>query len=108
MGCGVLKWFNKASEYGSIACDDGSPDRYVRGENITGLASIEAGSRVQYESREAGMGPEVTDVCERPPYRRPPRAGRIEAHVDTGLSTPASNLPRTQRAQAQTVNTERR
>jgi cold shock CspA family protein len=77
MAHGVLKWFNQASDYGFIACDDGSPDRYVRGENVTRGASIAAGSRMQFEPREGGMGPEATNVRERSTTRHP-RIGRIE------------------------------
>ena len=72
MAHGVLKWFNQASDYGFIACDDGSPDRYVRGESVTGGASIAAGSRVQFEPLEGGgMGPEATNVRERSVTRHP-------------------------------------
>jgi cold shock CspA family protein len=71
MAHGVLKWFNQASDYGFIACDDGSPDRYVRGENVTRGASIAAGSRVQFEPREGGMGPEATNVRKRAATRHP-------------------------------------
>ena len=60
---GVVKWFNQVSDYGFIACDEGGPDRYVRGGNITGAASaLLAGSRVEFEAREGGMGPEAIDV----------------------------------------------
>ena len=77
MAHGVLKWFNQASDYGFIACDDGSPDRYERGENVTRGASIAAGSRVQFEPLEGGMGPEAINVRERSATRHP-RNGRIE------------------------------
>ena len=59
---GVVKWFNQVSDYGFIACDQGGPDRYVRGEHITGASPLEAGSRVEFEVREGGMGPEAIDV----------------------------------------------
>jgi len=63
MSRGTLKWFNQVSDYGFIACDDGGPDRYVRGENAGGLLSaLLAGSRVEYEPRQGGMGPEATNV----------------------------------------------
>jgi cold shock CspA family protein len=77
MAHGVLKWFNQASDYGFIACDDGSADRYVRGENVTGGASIAAGSRVQFEAVEGGMGPEAINVHKRAATRHP-SDGRIE------------------------------
>jgi cold shock protein len=60
---GVVKWFNQVSDYGFIACDDGGPDRYVRGENVAGASStVFAGSRVEFEAREGGMGPEAINV----------------------------------------------
>jgi CspA family cold shock protein len=60
---GVVKWFNQVSDYGFIACDTGGPDRYVRGANITGASStLFAGSPVEFEAREGGMGPEAVDV----------------------------------------------
>ena len=77
MAHGVLKWFNQASDYGFIACDDGSPDRYVRGENVTRGASIAAGSRVQFEAVEGGMGPEAINVRKRAATPHPSN-GRIE------------------------------
>ena len=65
---GVVKWFNQVSDYGYIACDQGGPDRYVRGENIAGASSmLLAGSRVEFEPREGGMGPEAINVRSLPP-----------------------------------------
>ena len=81
MAHGILKWFNQASDYGFIACDDGSPDRYVRGENLAGSAAIAAGSRVQFETREGGMGPEAIHVRER---SAPPARPEDEADRDRG------------------------
>ena len=67
---GVVKWFNQVSDYGYVACDQGGPDRYVRGENITGGSSmLLAGSRVEFEPREGGMGPEAINVCPLPLIR---------------------------------------
>jgi len=63
MSRGTLRWFNHVSDYGFVACDDGGPDRYVRGENVSGLLStLPAGSRVEYDSRQGGMGPEAINV----------------------------------------------
>ena len=60
---GVVKWFNQVSDYGFIACDEGGPDRYVRGAHVAGGSSLlEAGSRVEFEVRDGGMGPEAIDV----------------------------------------------
>ena len=73
----VLKWFNQASDCGFIACDDGGPDRYVRGENVSRGASIGVSARVRFEPREGGMGPEATNVRARSATRHP-RNGRIE------------------------------
>ena len=70
MDSGVVKWFNRVSGYGFIACDDGGPDRYVRGENASDPAlTLLAGSRVEFEAREGGMGPEAIEV--RPAAVRP-------------------------------------
>ena len=55
---GVVKWFNEVSDYGFIACDEGGPDRYVRGAQITGGSStLRAGSRVEFEVREGAWAP---------------------------------------------------
>ena len=70
MARGVVQWFNQVSDYGYIACDQGGPDRYVRGENITGAYSMLAGSRVEFEPREGGMGPEAINVRPFPLIRR--------------------------------------
>lgn len=69
---GVVKWFNHVSHYGYITCDQPGPDRYVRDENVIGASSmLQAGSRVEFEPREGGMGPEginVRPVPERTPF----------------------------------------
>jgi cold shock protein len=71
MARGTLEWFNQVSAYGFIACDEDGPDRYVRGENVSGPpSSLLAGSRVEYDAREGGMGPEAINVRRLAPIRR--------------------------------------
>jgi cold shock CspA family protein len=114
---GAIKWFNRASDYGYIVCDQGGPDRYVRGENIIGaLSMLRTGSRVEFESRESGMGPEAVHVRQLSlvrqrstgtyePSRRhgpfDPRFRRQQAALsgqagmgDLGLGKPARDKPR--------------
>ena len=68
---GVLKWFNHVSDYGFIAPDDGGPDRYLRGGNFAGASStLLVGSRVAFDPREGGMGPEAINVRRFAPIRR--------------------------------------
>ena len=62
MARGTLKWFNQVSDYGFIACDEDGPDRYVRGGNVSGPSALLAGSRVEYDARQGGMGPEAINV----------------------------------------------
>ena len=71
MARGALKWFNHVSDYGFIACDEGGPDRYLCGENVTGPSlNLLAGSRVQFDGRQGGMGPEAINVRRLAPKRR--------------------------------------
>jgi CspA family cold shock protein len=64
MDTGTVKWFNAGSGYGFIAPDDGGNDLFVRAGNVLGEdpAALAAGQRVEFESREAGMGREAIDV----------------------------------------------
>ena len=64
MASGTVKWFNETSGYGYIEPDAGGADLYVRGLNIDaeGVTSLAAGERVEFERREAGMGPEAIAV----------------------------------------------
>jgi len=78
MARGTLKWFNHVSDYGFVACDEDGPDRYVRGENVSGPPSaLLAGSRVEYDARQGGMGPEAINVRRLAPIRRR-STGRFE------------------------------
>jgi CspA family cold shock protein len=61
MAVGTVKWFNAASGYGFIAPDEGGQDLYVRAGNVAG-AALSGGTRVEFESRVAGMGPEAIVV----------------------------------------------
>ena len=72
MDTGTVKWFNAGSGYGFIAPDDGGNDLFVRGGNMLGddPAALIAGERVEFESREAGMGREAIGVL-RPAAERP-------------------------------------
>ena len=90
MARGVVQWFNQVSDYGYIACDQGGPDRYVRGENIAGAHSmLLAGSRVEFEPREGGMGPEAINVRPFPQYHAGV-AAVSSRRVDTGRLIHAS------------------
>jgi len=75
MAIGTVKWFNDASGYGFIAPDNSGPDLYVRTSSIAdaGLATLQAGERVEFEPRVAGMGPEAVGVLRLSPepQRRP-------------------------------------
>jgi cold shock protein len=68
MASGTVKWFNDASRYGYIAPDEGGADLYVRGLSIDGegRTSLNTGERVEFERREAGMGPEAIAVVPLP------------------------------------------
>jgi CspA family cold shock protein len=68
MASGTVKWFNETSGYGYIEPDAGGVDLYVRGLNIeaAGVTALEAGARVEFERREAGMGPEAVSVTPLP------------------------------------------
>jgi cold shock CspA family protein len=59
------------SDYGFIAPDEGGPDRYLRGGNFAGTSStLLVGSRVEFDPREGGMGPEAINVRRVAPIRR--------------------------------------
>jgi CspA family cold shock protein len=61
---GLVKWFNDASGYGFIASDQGGKDLWVHRRSIIGdvRTTLSEGDRVEFESREGGMGPEAIDV----------------------------------------------
>jgi cold shock CspA family protein len=94
MNRGVVMWFNQVSDYGFISCDDGGADRYVRGGNFTGGSStLLAGSRVEFEAREGGMGPEAINVRRLASVRRR-SSGSFEAPRRHGAFDP--RFPRRQ------------
>jgi cold shock CspA family protein len=60
MASGLLKWFDDASGYGSIARGEGGADLLVRGASVAGdvhltLTDVES---VEFEPRKDGIGPE--------------------------------------------------
>jgi CspA family cold shock protein len=65
---GVVKWYNEASGYGFIVPDEGGSDLFVRGGSVEGdnRVALSEGERVEFEPREAGMGPEAIDVLRVP------------------------------------------
>jgi cold shock CspA family protein len=68
---GVVTWFNQVSDYGFITCDEGGPERYVRGGNVVRTSTpLLAGVRVAFEPRAGGMGPEAINVRRLAPIRR--------------------------------------
>ncbi len=73
METGTVKWFNEGSRYGFIAPDDGGNDLFVRGGSIVGedQVALIAGERVEFESRQAGMGPEAIGVLRPRPEPSP-------------------------------------
>jgi CspA family cold shock protein len=59
-----VKWFNDASGYGFITPEGGGEDLFVRQTSVAGedASLLSAGDRVEYGSREGGMGLEAIDV----------------------------------------------
>jgi CspA family cold shock protein len=64
MSSGLVKWFNDASGYGFIVPDEGGSELFVRQTSLSGdiRATLSEGTRVEFERREGGMGPEAIDV----------------------------------------------
>jgi CspA family cold shock protein len=61
---GVVKWYNESSGYGFIVPDEGALELFVHRGNIRDGArgALSEGERVEFTSREGGMGPEAIDV----------------------------------------------
>ncbi len=62
MASGTVKWFNNASGYGYIVPDEGGRDLFVHRASIGGEATVTEGERVEFDSREGGMGPQAINV----------------------------------------------
>jgi CspA family cold shock protein len=62
---GTVKWFNEENGYGYIAPDEGDTDLFVHRGSIVGdwrTRTLPAGTRVRFELRKGGMGPEAIHV----------------------------------------------
>lgn len=65
MACGTVKWFNEENGYGYIAPDEGGKDLFVHRGSIVGdwrARRLPEGTRVGFEARKGGMGPEAVHV----------------------------------------------
>jgi CspA family cold shock protein len=65
MARGSVKWFNGASGYGFITPDGGGRDLFLHGTSMNDAlrARVTDGERVEFDSREGGMGPEAINVA---------------------------------------------
>jgi cold shock CspA family protein len=63
LGSGSVKSFNDLSGHGVIVSDDAGVDLWVHQRNIVSSpATLREGDRVEFEDRQAGMGPEAINV----------------------------------------------
>lgn len=65
MASGFVKWFDDPSGYGFIVPDEGGKDCFVRRGSIVGdrpQTTLTEGERVEFETRQGGMGPEAINV----------------------------------------------
>ncbi|RMI35486.1 cold-shock protein [Nocardia stercoris] len=69
MTYGTVKWFDSKKGFGFITADDGGPDVFVDYAELEGegFRSLEAGQRVEFETRPAKTGPEARAVRVVPP-----------------------------------------
>ncbi len=66
MTTGIVKFFNRAKNFGFITPEDGSKDVFVHGSQVPGLeegkVSLDEGDTVTFEIGEGRKGPEAKDV----------------------------------------------
>lgn len=63
MANGAVKWFNRASGFGLIEPDGGGGDLFVHRTSLDESVLGTAGERVEFESRDGGMGREAINVA---------------------------------------------
>lgn len=61
MAAGTVKFFNEAKGFGFITPDDGSKDVFVHA-NDTGGASLQEGTKVQFDVVAGKKGPQASNV----------------------------------------------
>jgi len=65
LASGTVKWFDEENGYGFISADEGGRDLFVHRGSIVGdwrTRTLSEGTRVGFEPREGGMGPEAIHV----------------------------------------------
>lgn len=63
MASGSVKSFNNLSGHGVIVSDEAGAELWVHQRNIVSSpATLREGERVEFEDRQAGMGPEAINV----------------------------------------------
>ena len=63
MAHGTVKSFNQRSAYGFIVPDEGEQDLWVHERHlVAGHVTLREGERVEFDTREAGMGAEAINV----------------------------------------------
>jgi len=65
LASGTVKWFDEENGYGFITADEGGRDLFVHRGSIIGdwrTRTLSEGTRVGFEPRQGGMGPEAVHV----------------------------------------------
>jgi len=65
LASGTVKWFDEENGYGFISADEDGRDLFVHRGSIVGdwrTRTLSEGTRVGFEPREGGMGPEAIHV----------------------------------------------